>query len=39
MDVLNELGAATSPWEYLPDERYYDELASAPGKIRPHWRN
>jgi len=38
MDVLNQVGATTSPWEYSPDGRYYDELASAPGKIRPHWR-
>ncbi len=38
MDVLNEVGATTSPWEYSPDGRYYDELASAKGKIRPHWR-
>jgi uncharacterized circularly permuted ATP-grasp superfamily protein/uncharacterized alpha-E superfamily protein len=39
MDVLKEVDSATSPWEYSPDDRYYDELASAPGKIRPHWRN
>ena len=38
MDVLNQVGSTTSPWEYAPDGRYYDELASAPGKIRPHWR-
>ena len=38
MEVLNEPPPTTSPWEYSPDERYYDELATAPGKIRPHWR-